>query len=82
MSIITTSANEIMAPIHNRMPVILDSNFLRLWLSEEQSGLKELQEGLNPFPSEKMIACKVSTLVNNPSNDGEELIKEIDAIQK
>ncbi len=58
VSIITTSANEIMSPIHNRMPVILDSNFLRLWLSEEQSGLKELQEGLNPFPSEKMIASK------------------------
>lgn len=76
-TIITTQANDLMAPIHLRMPVILPSHFITAWLSEDQLAVKELCDGLNPYPSDKMTAHKVSTLVNSPANDLPELIEEI-----
>jgi putative SOS response-associated peptidase YedK len=67
--IITTGPNELMAPIHNRMPVILNDNDLTLWL---ETGLKEFRivfELLNPFPANEMNAYIVSTAVNNSRSD-------------
>jgi putative SOS response-associated peptidase YedK len=67
--IITTGPNELMAPIHNRMPVILNDNDLTLWL---EAGLKEFRivfELLNPFPANEMNAYIVSTAVNNSRSD-------------
>lgn len=66
-----------MKPLHNRMPVILPINFIPLWISEEQTGIKELQEELNPYFSDEMMAFKVSKMVNNPANEGIELIEMI-----
>ncbi len=77
VTIITTEPNKLMESIHNRMPVILPQEFIPLWLSDEQSGLKELQEGLNPYPAEEMTAYRVSTMVNFSANEGAELAEEI-----
>jgi putative SOS response-associated peptidase YedK len=57
-SIITTSPNEMMAGIHNRMPVILPAKFERFWL--EATNEKDLLELLQPFASDKMDYVEVS----------------------
>jgi putative SOS response-associated peptidase YedK len=67
-TIITTSANELMAPIHDRMPVILDREGSLKWLENTDSVV--LQNLLKPFPAEKMKACRVSDKVNSVKNEG------------
>ncbi|MBI4006047.1 MAG: SOS response-associated peptidase [Gammaproteobacteria bacterium] len=69
-TIITTSANAVMAPIHNRMPVILALNHYAAWLHE---GPKEL---LTPYAG-VMICYPVSSRVNSPKNDGKDLVEPL-----
>lgn len=59
-SIITTSPNEMMAGIHNRMPVILPEKFERYWL--EATNEKDLLELFQPFASDKMDYVEASDL--------------------
>jgi putative SOS response-associated peptidase YedK len=68
-TIITTSPNELMEPIHNRMPVILRESDEARWLDPEIMDSKYLLPLLKPYPSEKMECFKVSTIVNSPKND-------------
>ncbi len=72
-SIITIGANELMAPIHNRMPVILDPADWDTWLDESVNSKEILQELIRPFPAEGMKERRVSMLVNNVRNQGPEL---------
>ena len=73
-TIITTTPNEVMAPIHNRMPVILTREAEGIWLDPEQSDKNILQELLAPYEAEAMEAYEVSPLVNSPHNDTPDLI--------
>lgn len=66
-TIITTSPNELMAPIHDRMPVILRCEDEHRWLSQQPD--PALTELLKPYPASEMEAYRVSTLVNSPYND-------------
>lgn len=75
-SIITTAPNELMEPIHNRMPVILDKKEENLWL-EKETQEEDLIKALNPFPGTKMEAFIVSSKVNSPRNQGKELIQKV-----
>jgi putative SOS response-associated peptidase YedK len=68
-TIITTEPNELMANLHNRMPVILPQNGYAQWLDPAPQQPATLQELLVPFPSAAMEAFPVSTLVNSPVND-------------
>ena len=63
-TIIVTEANELVRPIHDRMPVILDAADYDEWI--EGSDGEHL---LKPFPSSDMTAYPVSTHVNSPKND-------------
>jgi putative SOS response-associated peptidase YedK len=74
-TIITTEANELLRPIHDRMPVMLDSLAGDRWLDPTFTSFSTLQFLLRPFPSERMKAHDVSTLVNSPANDTEECIE-------
>jgi putative SOS response-associated peptidase YedK len=68
-TILTTTANEVIAAIHERMPVILDAQDHAAWLDpdvREASGLLPL---LRPQPAEAVRAYPVGLLVNNPAND-------------
>ncbi len=67
--IITTEPNELMKPIHNRMPVILLPEERLLWLSEEEG--KDLTYMLRPYPSDFMNAYQVSDAVNSPVNNSQ-----------
>lgn len=72
-TIITTEANELMAPVHNRMPVILHpSNFDR-WLDRGETERPPL-DLLRPLPSEEMEAHEANTAVGNVRNNGPEML--------
>lgn len=72
-TIITTEPNDLMAPIHNRMPVILPADVYDLWLDPAER--TDLQDHLVPYSAREMIAHPVSTLVNNPMNDSSDCLK-------
>jgi putative SOS response-associated peptidase YedK len=73
-TIITTRPNELVAPIHNRMPAILSADDYDLWLSPEDEPAQRLQPLLGPYPAGDMIAYPVSRVVNNPANDVPECV--------
>ncbi|MBE9137894.1 SOS response-associated peptidase [Nodosilinea sp. LEGE 07088] len=68
-TILTTAANELMAPIHNRMPVILAPEDYAPWLDPGYDQPQVLQAMLRPYDSGAMERYPVSTLVNKPQND-------------
>lgn len=68
-TLLTTGANELLAPHHDRMPVILRPDDYDVWLSPGARGPEHLTTLLRPYPHAEMSAYAVSTLVNSPSND-------------
>jgi putative SOS response-associated peptidase YedK len=68
VTIITTSANELVAPVHDRMPVILPRAVEQRWLDREVPPAEAL-ELLAPNPPEQMRAAEASLLVNAVAND-------------
>ena len=76
-AIITTSANEFMTSIHDRMPVILPREFEASWLDPEEQDTAMLSELLLPYDSDRMEGYEVSTLVNSPRNNFPEVIEPV-----
>jgi len=68
-TIITTTPNALLEPIHNRMPVILPREAYARWLEPNEVNPAQLQELIQPYPAEAMTAYAVSSLVNRPEND-------------
>ena len=75
-TIITTRPNKLLAPLHNRMPVILPRAAYELWLATEEQEPRELQSLLRPYPAVEMKAYPVSTFVNNPRHDSPACTRE------
>jgi putative SOS response-associated peptidase YedK len=73
-TIVTTSANALMQPIHERMPVILLLDSYDRWLDPNESDRKLLQDLLQPCASEVLKAFPISSTVNNPANDNPDCI--------
>jgi putative SOS response-associated peptidase YedK len=71
-AILTTEANEMMAPIHDRMPVVLDKTQFNDWLEEKDD--KKVMTMLKPYPSERMKMYRVTEMVNKATSEGPELI--------
>lgn len=67
-TIITTDANELMLPIHDRMPVILPEEAYETWLDPDVDA-KRLESLLRSFPATEMVADPISTVVNNVRNE-------------
>lgn len=76
-TIITTEPNEVMAPIHNRMPVILLPDVESLWVDPKAEDLTTLVGLLAPYPAEDMEAYQVSTAVNSSKSNVPECIARI-----
>jgi putative SOS response-associated peptidase YedK len=72
-SIITTEANPLVAPVHNRMPVILERRAEEIWLNGDAE-LKALQELLVPYPARNMARREVSLRVNSPRYDAADIL--------
>ena len=73
-TIITTTANDLLRPIHDRMPVILPRDLEEFWLDRSVDDAEALGSILAPYPSDAMEAYAVSPLVNSAANDGPEVV--------
>ncbi len=76
-SIITTEPNELMMPIHNRMPVIIPADSFEAWLDPSNNDTDALTALLVPYPADKMKAYPVSRYVNNTRNEGEQCLQPV-----
>ena len=76
-TIITTDANELMAPIHDRMPVILAPEDYDRWLDPQFQDKEKLLGLLRPFPADRLQAIPVSTLVNSPRNENPACVERL-----
>ena len=70
---LTARANGVMAPIHDRMPVVLEESRLDEWM-DPKAAEGSLRTLLRPAPDDWLIAEPASPLVNNVKNDGPELL--------
>jgi putative SOS response-associated peptidase YedK len=76
-TILTTQPNELIAPLHDRMPVILSSDRHAEWMEPVPLAPERLRGFLAPHPASDMEAYPVSTFVSNPRNDGAECIARL-----
>jgi len=79
-TILTTAANDVVRPIHDRMPVILDASDYAAWLDPANKDPERLVRLLQPYPSEAMEAQAVGDFVNSPSRDSPQCVEP--AMQK
>ena len=76
-TIITTTPNDLVAPIHNRMPVILRRDDENVWLDQDADQARLLSL-LAAYPAAEMSAYPVSTWVNSPSNDSPQVLEPLE----
>ena len=68
-STITTDPNELLATVHDRMPVILQREDYDRWLDPTNQDIDDLESLLVPYPSDEMNVEEVSPVINNARND-------------
>lgn len=78
-TIITTSPDEVVKPIHDRMPVILKKEHEDAWLDSDNQDTDFLRSLLKPYPAEPLEAYPVSTEVNVAANNDEHLIGPVNS---
>jgi len=76
-TIITTTPNKVMEPIHHRMPVILSKENEKAWLDRRNDNPEYLKSFLQPYDTNQMEAYEVTKSVGNVKNQGEELIRPL-----
>jgi len=79
-SIITTKANKLMDPIHDRMPVILKPEHEQTWL--QSNDIKQLQQFLMPLSDDSLERYPVSTRINSANQNDEKLLFPVDDLTK
>lgn len=77
-AIITTRANDAMADLHDRMPVILEDGDFEAWLDRDLTEFEPLEGLLQPAPDTAITIRPVSRAVNNTRHNGPELIEPVD----
>ncbi len=77
-TIITTTPNELMKPVHDRMPVILEPEVEAYWL-DKQASVHDLLALLKPYDHHKMKACRVSERLNNVRNNDADLVIPVES---
>lgn len=76
-AIITTSPNDLMRSVHDRMPVILSREEEDEWLDPDMIEPERIKKFLDPYPALEMKSWKISTLVNKPQNDFKEILNPL-----
>jgi putative SOS response-associated peptidase YedK len=76
-TILTTSSNKLIEPLHERMPVILHPQEYSLWLDRETTDPEKLKSLYKPYPAERMEMYPVSPQVNSPKIDSPDLINPL-----
>jgi putative SOS response-associated peptidase YedK len=77
-TILTTKPNDVVAPIHDRIPVILPPDGYDRWLDPAAVRRRDLEELLQPYPADAMTAYPVSRYVNSPRNEGPQCVEPLD----
>lgn len=78
---LTTRPNELLEPIHDRMPLILPEQHWEAWLDPELDDIEALEELLVPYPAAEMAAHPVSTHVNKPAHDDPACIEPLKRLE-
>ena len=81
-AIVTTTPNELVAPLHDRMPAILRREREAEWVGSMPVAPSDLGAMLAPFPASEMEVYPVSGRVNDPENDGPDLIRPLPGLGK
>jgi putative SOS response-associated peptidase YedK len=76
--IVTTNANDTVAPLHDRMPVMLEERDWDRWLDPEAGSVDALGRLLTPAADDLLVAYPVGTRVNSADNDGPELVEHVE----
>jgi putative SOS response-associated peptidase YedK len=76
-TIITTAANEVVQPVHHRMPAMLAPPDSKKWIEGDASELAAYKALLRPFPAQAMTGYPVDPRVNSPAHDGPDCIEPI-----
>ncbi|NEW05486.1 SOS response-associated peptidase [Paenibacillus sp. SYP-B3998] len=79
-TVVTTAANELVADIHERMPVILRPESEATWLDRRITNAEALSSLLKPYPADEMLAYPVSSRVGNVRNDDESCVEELNLL--
>ncbi|UCG79274.1 MAG: SOS response-associated peptidase [Nitrospirota bacterium] len=80
-TIITTGSNDLLSPIHDRMPVIIREEDRDIWLDPSNSDSDKLLNLLRPYDSNDLVAYEISRAVNSPSNDSPDNILPVKAVE-
>jgi putative SOS response-associated peptidase YedK len=79
-TILTTEPNALVAPLHDRMPVILPPDVYDTWLDPANEDTARLATLLRPYPAEEMDAYAVGPYVNSPTHEGAECIEPVETL--
>jgi putative SOS response-associated peptidase YedK len=77
-AIVTTSANDAVAPLHDRMPVVLEERDWDRWLDPDAGDVDALARLLLPAADDLLVAYPVGNRVNSADNDGPELVERVE----
>jgi putative SOS response-associated peptidase YedK len=77
-SILTTTPNAVTSPVHDRMPVILDSGSYDLWLDPGMRDVSVASELLKPYDARQMRCYPISNRINHVANDDEECSRRVE----
>ena len=80
-SILTTTPNAVTSTVHDRMPVILDSDSYVPWLDPEMQNIAVISELLKPYDASLIRCYPVSARINNVANDDEECSHPVKVVQ-
>ena len=76
-TIIVMPSNEVMRPIHERMPAIIAPAHYDWWLDSRVTDKQEIMQYLTSAPSSQLTAYPVSTWVNSPKNNDERCVQHV-----
>ncbi len=79
-TIITTEANDVLKPVHDRMPVILKAENYDEWVDAKEKNTDKLKKLLVPYPVSEMSSHAVSRSVNIPDSDSPDLITPLNSL--
>ena len=77
-TIVTTEPNRLLAPIHNRMPVVLPEEVVDAWLDPQEQDFEKLKQLLRPVADDYLVARRVSQRANSVKNDDPTLVEPVE----
>lgn len=73
-AVLTTVPNDLVAPLHDRMPVILREADVAIWIDPQGYGMDEIGPMLTPIPAEEMTALRANPAVNDPRHEDPDVL--------